>query len=405
MPKSAIRNTHDFPDASSPWEGKSLKILILAHGFRVAGGRATCINILQALAEVDTQNTYHVVVPDQPEYRGLNLERSGWGMQYYRRTLGHLGRWYFDTFQLPWMARQIKPDIIWGMGGLGLRKPHCPQAVSIQNAFVMYSAKHTGKMSPIDRLWLFFLKRNFRKQLPMTQLVFCQTPTMKHRMESVYQYTGSVVVTGKAISPFLSGNTAMSNPLEEFKAEFKLLYVTRYYPHKGLEMLLEVVRQHRDALKGCVIVITLEDTQHPYAAKLLDAIASEGLNDVIVNVGSLKQNELSAYFQACDALLMPTRLESFSGTYLEAMHFGLPILTSDLDFAHEVCGDAAIYFDPWDPASIAEAITSVRNDEGLKKYLVAKGRARLSENFEQSWPVIAENILENLTRICRAPNR
>ncbi len=45
-----------------------------------------------------------------------------------------------------------------------------------------------------------------------------------------------------------------------------------------------------------------------------------------------KQKELAGYFCNSNALLLPALLESFSATYLEAMYFGLPILTSNLDF-------------------------------------------------------------------------
>jgi len=98
-------------------------------------------------------------------------------------------------------------------------------------------------------------------------------------------------------------------------------------------------------------------------------------------------------------MFLPTFLESFSGTYLEAMHFGLPILTSDLDFAHAVCGDAAIYFDPWNAASIKDAILKLRNNPELSQELVAKGKTRLQTNF-RSWDEIATDVvclLEQMT--------
>jgi glycosyltransferase involved in cell wall biosynthesis len=46
------------------------------------------------------------------------------------------------------------------------------------------------------------------------------------------------------------------------------------------------------------------------------------------------------------------------------MHLGTPILTSDLDFAREVCGEAAVYFSPWDPDAMATAIERLRDEPG-----------------------------------------
>jgi len=63
----------------------------------------------------------------------------------------------------------------------------------------------------------------------------------------------------------------------------------------------------------------------------------------------------SLYAQS-DALLMPTLLESFSGTYVEAMFHKIVILTSKLDFAEDVCGESAFYFDPTSPEDILASI-------------------------------------------------
>ena len=38
------------------------------------------------------------------------------------------------------------------------------------------------------------------------------------------------------------------------------------------------------------------------------------------------------------------------------MQFGLPILTSDRDFARHICQDAALYFDPLDADSVARSM-------------------------------------------------
>jgi glycosyltransferase involved in cell wall biosynthesis len=88
-------------------------------------------------------------------------------------------------------------------------------------------------------------------------------------------------------------------------------------------------------------------------------------------------------------------LESFSGTYLEAMHFERPILTSDLDFAHDICGDAAEFFDPWQPASIKDAIVRLREDEASRKDLVAQGQVRLRQTFH-SWGEVVSKALADL---------
>ena len=124
-----------------------------------------------------------------------------------------------------------------------------------------------------------------------------------------------------------------------------------------------------------------------------------GLSNHIINVGPLPQGDLGAYYRNCQALFLPTLIESFSATYLEAMHFQAPVLTSDLDFARDVCGEAALYFDPWDTRSIKNAILRLKNDPSLTETLVARGRERLQTTFK-SWDEIAADMVSLLTLLC-----
>jgi glycosyltransferase involved in cell wall biosynthesis len=285
------------------------------------------------------------------------------------------------------------------MGNLGLISPPCPQAVSIQNPYLFYNTKNTGRLSFTDQLWLFFLKRHFKRQLPATDLVFCQTATMQERLRTIFGYKGRAAVTSKVVSAFSASMAADGKPpapISPFAGKYKLFYLARYYPHKGLEVLVEVMDQYREELADTIAVITIAPEQHKNAARLLDRIKRCGLQDRIINVGPLKQEQLADYYVSCDCLVMPTRLESFSGTYLESMHFGLPILTSDLDFAREVCSDAALYFDPWNAESIKDAILRLKNDPDLRKTLVERGRVRLSQSFGRTWQDVAKEMKKGL---------
>ncbi len=68
--------------------------------------------------------------------------------------------------------------------------------------------------------------------------------------------------------------------------------------------------------------------------------AKLGVEECLYNHGPVPVTDGPQLYQTCDFLLLPTILETFSGTYPEAMAMGLPIITTDLDFAHEICQDA-----------------------------------------------------------------
>ena len=56
-----------------------------------------------------------------------------------------------------------------------------------------------------------------------------------------------------------------------------------------------------------------------------------------------------------------------------------PIITSDLDFAHDICGEAARYFNPDDNRTGAEAIVQVALNGELRERLEKAGEERLAE--------------------------
>lgn len=73
-------------------------------------------------------------------------------------------------------------------------------------------------------------------------------------------------------------------------------------------------------------------------------------------LGRLTVAELKAYYTAADAVVYPSLCEGFGRVCLEAMAVGTPVACSDLEVLHEICGDYALYFDPEDPAAIAEIL-------------------------------------------------
>tara|TARA_B000000475_G_C15632510_1_gene298046 strand:- start:19 stop:519 length:501 start_codon:yes stop_codon:yes gene_type:complete len=102
-----------------------------------------------------------------------------------------------------------------------------------------------------------------------------------------------------------------------------------------------------------------------------------GVEKFINNVGVLKINECLDWYRNSFLVFMPTLLEVFSATYLEAMAMRKTILTSDMDFSREICGDAAYYFNPESAEDAATAVNTIYQDGELRKQLVSKGIERL----------------------------
>lgn len=71
----------------------------------------------------------------------------------------------------------------------------------------------------------------------------------------------------------------------------------------------------------------------------------------------LSDGALRAMYQAAELVVVPSLQEGFGLPAAEAMWEGAPLALSDRTSLPEVGGDAAVYFDPTDPRSFAQAIT------------------------------------------------
>jgi glycosyltransferase involved in cell wall biosynthesis len=82
------------------------------------------------------------------------------------------------------------------------------------------------------------------------------------------------------------------------------------------------------------------------------------------------------------------------------MSLGLPVLASDLPVLREVGGDAALWFDPLDLASIAEALRTAPTRPAVLSELASAGLAR-ARLF--SWERVASETLEVFHRALADP--
>jgi glycosyltransferase involved in cell wall biosynthesis len=107
--------------------------------------------------------------------------------------------------------------------------------------------------------------------------------------------------------------------------------------------------------------------------------------------GHVSDTELLDYYRNATALIFPSYYEGFGFPILEAMAQGCPVACSRAASLPEVAGEAALYFDPFDVNSIAEALLSIVTDTNLRLRLVNAG-LKQKEKFRAS--ICAEKTTE-----------
>lgn len=131
-----------------------------------------------------------------------------------------------------------------------------------------------------------------------------------------------------------------------------LLYVGNAYPHKNLEFLLSVAEKMPEQL---FVLVGKEDY---FYARLKQTTKQRGLQNVIFT-GYLDDRELSILYRYATLYVFPSLYEGFGLPPLEAMARGLPVLASERGSLPEILGEAAVYFDPEDSASLQGRISQI----------------------------------------------
>jgi glycosyltransferase involved in cell wall biosynthesis len=173
-----------------------------------------------------------------------------------------------------------------------------------------------------------------------------------------------------------------------------ILHFGTVEPRKNLEALVSAYALFSPDLRSKYSLI-LAGGKGWKDESILAAIAEQqakGLN--IILTGYVSEEEKNALYSNAACFVLPSHYEGFGMPVLEAMQHGTPALLSDIPVFHEVAGDAAIYFDKDRPDDIAERISSVLNDSGLKKLLVQKGEAQLKAF---SWEENAAKVYQALS--------
>jgi glycosyltransferase involved in cell wall biosynthesis len=375
-----------------------MKIALLCHNMHLAGGYVIGINFIKCLKKVASNHQFLLFAPVDRGYENIELP-AGSKVVLVDQRQNLLIRWIFHKFRILEIIKEFDTDIVFGMGNLAMVRPGCKQAMALTDAHHVYSAKHyiRDRLSARVRKW--FVKREIKQALPYVDIVFCQTSVTKERFADVFSYPQERIrIMPSAISKDLvqiEEKQVKSPDIFKDGQYFNMFYLTKYYTHKNMEILIKIFRAFPEKLKDVRCIITALPSQGRNARIFFDNIKKYKLEKQIVSIGYVDQKELAGYFINSDAIFFPTLLESFSSTYLEAMHFKTPILTSNLDFARYICGEAAIYFDPWNPEDVVEKILLLKNNNKLKEELVNKGKDRICRFF-MSWDKIVTDVIKEL---------
>jgi glycosyltransferase involved in cell wall biosynthesis len=159
-----------------------------------------------------------------------------------------------------------------------------------------------------------------------------------------------------------------------------LLTVGRLVGYKGHHWLIEAMKK----VDADLWIIG----SGPLEAELREQTADSGLNGRVHFLGNVSDDDLPAFYQACDVFILPsiTPNEAFGMVQLEAMACGRPVISCDLNSGvpwvnqHERTG---LVIPPRDVVALSSAINKLAADPALARKMGEAGRARVHREFTE----------------------
>jgi glycosyltransferase involved in cell wall biosynthesis len=210
------------------------------------------------------------------------------------------------------------------------------------------------------------LQRMILNGLKTAQYIVCDSEISR---EDMLRVTGRPAETSEVVYLSLSFPYVPTPRAEALAALARLGYdaSTPFFVHVGADAW------YKNRLGLVEIFDRLQRSLAPAAPRLLlvggaiepalqQAIQTAGLDGRVTRLSGLSNEDLQAVYSLAEALIYPSLQEGFGWPVIEAQSCGCPVFATGRKPMTELGGDAAVYFDPADPAAAAAIIGQALNE-------------------------------------------
>ncbi|AQW97062.1 glycosyltransferase family 4 protein [Elizabethkingia anophelis] len=266
----------------------------------------------------------------------------------------------------------VNPDCIFTLFGPSYHKSKYPKLVGFAIPYIIYqNSPFFKKISVKENIYyklLSILKvYSFKKY--SDALIFETENARKTFVEKTH-YNKDTYTVGNTLNEIFFEPNEWRDYDNLPTSSFKILFLTANYPHKNMDVIPEVIKilKHKYKFNDFKFLITLQSEELNFP---------EYCEEYIEYLGKVDLKKIPSLYNQSQMVFIPTLLEVFSATYLEAMLMKKPIIASDLEFSRDICGESAYFCEPVNAESYADAIFRLANDENLRNSLVSKGTENL----------------------------
>lgn len=358
------------------------------------GGKTYFTNLIPALLKQGLSLEYHIYSErGSPLLTTIRAARVDNVVIHECIEKGQAGvkRFLFEQCVLPFLLWRHHIDVIFTAKNMTIFFAPCATIIAIRNAEPFRYRQYTNAWMLNGQSWLKY--QLTRLSMRRAKRIVAVSDFVRSLVgESPGMLTKTVVVYNGNPVP-----TRMHDALDlpSGTPSHFLLTASKFVAYANQHSLIDgyaILKRRRPDIPPLLMAGGVHDQS--YADRVFARIHELGLEQAIVHLGLIPHDLLLAYMARARAFLFPSTLEACPHTLIEAMASHAAIATSTVPPMPEICGDAALYFDPYNPAMIADILEQIIWDDAKRAQLQQRAVVRAA-TF--TWERTAREMAELFT--------
>lgn len=275
------------------------------------------------------------------------------------------------------LEEKLRPNVVYSITAPSYFTFKTPEVMRFTNPWVTHPNKYSwSALNWKDRLKQKIYCWNQRRMIRKASFFVTQTETTKR---GIMRITGVPSENVKVVNNVLPQifKSRQNTPQKQDGNWIDVACVGAPVPHKNFDILPSVIKELKAlGIENVRFHVTIP-SDNPLMAKYMKELGGIGLTDRIVTHGRCSQIELADMYRGCQLCFLPTLLEVFSASTLEAMFFSLPVVATDFDFNRDVMGDSCLYYKPMNATDAAVQIKKYIEDKALREEMKKRMEKRL----------------------------
>jgi len=262
---------------------------------------------------------------------------------------------------------------------------------------IKYPTERATTLGP----WLYKIKQFgyriiIKKAVKSANKIIAVSNFTKQEIVKHFQVTPKkIYITYEGVDSLAVSSKDFKETLNKYKIRQPyLLYVGNVYPHKNIDGLLSAFQELLKEKPDYHLTIVGKDDY--FFERLKKEVRLKNLEANVIFTGFVTDHDLPNIYQAASLYVFPSFCEGFGLPALEACLYGIPVAASNNSSLPEVLGQAAVYFDPYQPQEIHKKIKYVLDNPQVAQQLVERGHEQVKKF---SWKKMAAITLKMYQKI------